>query len=159
MNEETRLNFARLHMGALLPLTPWVTLSECLQASPSVLHGREVVECMSPFGAAVMGIDRNALQALVEGDIDAYEEEAWYEKLREDIKADRQSYMGEDGEVRIPPRCVTVPVPNDAVLVVTRARVVATAPSGRRMPGCCEVFWPERGETLFALREELITAW
>lgn len=75
MNEETRLNFARLHMGAWLPLTPWVTLSECLQASPSVLHGREVVECMTPFGAAVMGIDRNALQALVEGDIDAYEEE------------------------------------------------------------------------------------
>jgi hypothetical protein len=86
------------------------------------------------------------------------ERQAWYDRFHEDCRAGRDVPYDSAGESRLAPLDKGVTLTGDTVLTVVRARVAAPDGYSTR-PGCCQVFNPLTGETLYVHRRALKNTW
>ncbi len=86
------------------------------------------------------------------------ENNAWYDKFHSDCREGRDVWHDSAGEPRLAPQDTYFNLAQDTVMKVLRARV--NAPCGySSMKGCCQVFNPATGETMYVTRRSLTNSW
>lgn len=86
------------------------------------------------------------------------EREAWYNRLAEDCRLGHDVPWDSGGESKLAPNDAHFLIPREVVLTVIRGSVRAPVGYGTSK-GCCEVFNPMSGETLFVKRALLTKEW
>jgi hypothetical protein len=86
------------------------------------------------------------------------EKRVWYDHFHAECRAGRDVPFDSAGEPQLAPLDKTFRINSSTVLTVVRARVAAPEGYGTRK-GCCQVFDPSSGETLYVLRRSLTSSW
>lgn len=90
--------------------------------------------------------------------INPEEQRAWYDRLYEDCRADRDVPYDDAGESKLAPSDTYYTLNPEMVLTVVRGK--ARAPLGYgSVKDCCLVFCPDNGEALYVERHELTDRW
>jgi len=82
----------------------------------------------------------------------------WYKNFHEECRAGREVWHDSAGESRLAPQDMYFTLTPDMTLTVVRARVSAPHGYGTSR-GCCQVFCPDNGETLYVKRPYLTDRW
>jgi hypothetical protein len=86
------------------------------------------------------------------------ERNAWYAEFYRLCREGKEVPFDSGGESRLAPNDTYIRLSTDTVLTVVRARVSAPEGYGSRK-GCCQVFDPTSGQTLYVYRGSLTTTW
>jgi len=86
------------------------------------------------------------------------ERNTWYEEFHRLCREGEEVPYDSAGEPRLAPLDFHTHLSQDTVLTVVRARVSAPDGYGTRK-GCCQVFDPSSGQTLYVWRGALTTTW
>lgn len=86
------------------------------------------------------------------------ERNAWYAEFNRLCREGKEVPYDSAGESRLAPNDTYTRLSQDTVLTVVRARVAAPEGYGARR-GCCQVFDPSSGQTLYVYRGSLTSTW
>ena len=104
---------------------------------------------LSSYGQARDGIvpgTRPATQA---------EQDAWRQRLRENVSAGTTEWHDSAGESKLPPQSVTIPLYRERTYIVLRARVRVRLGWGNPAPGMTKLLCTHTGEEVYIKRNLL----